>query len=306
MPMGSAPTKPAGHRDARVAGHRRRLDDDGPVKASPWPRVVSHAGPLVGATIASRSCAARAPSMSARARWSPAGGPRRRPGRSPGGAFWASLEQLLAEVPELHRVGPVERDQLGERRAGAGPGVTARYFAMSRLNSEMSAVNSSSKTTDVVDLVTSTTVAPAARMACTDALARSHRPRASAPARRHTPIRAPRSASPVEPVHLRLVGGDRAGRGIARVRALDHVHRDRRVDDVAGHRAGGVLLGGDRARRPARLTSPSVGLRPTTPFAPDGQTIEPSVSVPIATWASAAATAAPEPLDDPHGLRSST
>ena len=57
---------------------------------------------------------------------------------------------------------------------------------------------------------------------------------------------------------------------------------------------------------PDRLTSPRVGLSPTRPIAPDGQTIEPSVSVPIATWASAAATAAPEPLDDPHGLRSRT
>ena len=33
---------------------------------------------------------------------------------------------------------------------------------------------------------------------------------------------------------------------------------------------------------PARLVSPTVGLMPTTPLAPDGQTIEPSVSVPIA------------------------
>ena len=57
---------------------------------------------------------------------------------------------------------------------------------------------------------------------------------------------------------------------------------------------------------PARLTSPRVGLSPTRPIAPDGHTIEPSVSVPIATWASAAATAAPEPLDEPHGLRSRT
>ena len=57
---------------------------------------------------------------------------------------------------------------------------------------------------------------------------------------------------------------------------------------------------------PARDTNPSVGLCPTTPLAPAGHTIEPSVSVPIATWASAAATPAPDPDDEPHGLRSST
>ena len=34
--------------------------------------------------------------------------------------------------------------------------------------------------------------------------------------------------------------------------------------------------------------------------------IDPSVSVPIASGASAAATATAEPLDEPHGLRSST
>src|SRR5262245_48582471 len=57
---------------------------------------------------------------------------------------------------------------------------------------------------------------------------------------------------------------------------------------------------------PARLTSPNVGLMPTMPLAPDGHTIEPSVSVPIVTDARLAAAAAPEPLLDPHGLRSST
>src|SRR5215471_7765011 len=57
---------------------------------------------------------------------------------------------------------------------------------------------------------------------------------------------------------------------------------------------------------PERLTSPRVGLMPTMPLAPDGQTIDPSVSVPIATVARCADTAEPEPLDEPHGLRSST
>ena len=36
---------------------------------------------------------------------------------------------------------------------------------------------------------------------------------------------------------------------------------------------------------PARLISPSVGLMPTSPFADDGQTTEPSVSVPTASGA---------------------
>ena len=57
---------------------------------------------------------------------------------------------------------------------------------------------------------------------------------------------------------------------------------------------------------PARLTRPSVGLRPTRPTAFDGQTIEPSVSVPTATAARLAAIALPDPELDPHGLRSST
>jgi hypothetical protein len=47
-------------------------------------------------------------------------------------------------------------------------------------------------------------------------------------------------------------------------------------------------------------------LTPTTPFAAAGHTIDPSVSVPIASGASRAATATAEPLEEPHGLRSST
>ena len=56
---------------------------------------------------------------------------------------------------------------------------------------------------------------------------------------------------------------------------------------------------------PARLTSPTVGLMPTRPQLDDGQTIEPSVSVPIAAAQKLAAAATPEPELDPHGLRSS-
>src|SRR5208337_3610890 len=56
---------------------------------------------------------------------------------------------------------------------------------------------------------------------------------------------------------------------------------------------------------PARLTRPTVGLMPTMPLTPDGQTIEPSVSVPMAKAQKFAETAAPDPELEPHGLRSS-
>src|SRR5206468_13119615 len=52
--------------------------------------------------------------------------------------------------------------------------------------------------------------------------------------------------------------------------------------------------------------SPSVGLMPTSEHAADGQTIDPSVSVPTPTAARLAATAAPVPELDPQGLRSRT
>src|SRR5882672_1448199 len=61
---------------------------------------------------------------------------------------------------------------------------------------------------------------------------------------------------------------------------------------------------------PARLTSPYVGIRPTSPQCDDGPRMEPPVSEPIAKGASPDATAAPEPLEEPpvkcsrcHGLR---
>src|SRR5262245_49015424 len=55
---------------------------------------------------------------------------------------------------------------------------------------------------------------------------------------------------------------------------------------------------------PARLMSPTVGLRPTTPLALPGQTMLPSVSLPSDTAAKFADAAAPEPELDPHALRS--
>jgi hypothetical protein len=57
---------------------------------------------------------------------------------------------------------------------------------------------------------------------------------------------------------------------------------------------------------PSRLARPRVGLIPTSPFCPDGQTIEPSVSVPTATVARSAAATTAEPELDPQGFRSST
>src|ERR1043166_5158495 len=56
---------------------------------------------------------------------------------------------------------------------------------------------------------------------------------------------------------------------------------------------------------PLRPTRPTVGLIPTMPLIDDGETIDPSVSVPTATVQRFAATAAPEPALDPEVLRSS-
>src|SRR5215212_10467189 len=57
---------------------------------------------------------------------------------------------------------------------------------------------------------------------------------------------------------------------------------------------------------PLRLTRPSVGLMPTTELTDAGQTIEPSVSVPTATTAKAAAMATAEPELEPQGETSRT
>ena len=61
---------------------------------------------------------------------------------------------------------------------------------------------------------------------------------------------------------------------------------------------------------PLRLTSPKVGMRPTTPQSEAGPRIEPPVSEPSAIGTMPAATAAPEPEEEPpvkcvrfHGLR---
>ena len=54
---------------------------------------------------------------------------------------------------------------------------------------------------------------------------------------------------------------------------------------------------------PARLTRPTVGLMPTMPLTEDGQMIDPSVSVPMATVTKPAATAAAGPELEPQALR---
>src|SRR5215469_7011338 len=64
-----------------------------------------------------------------------------------------------------------------------------------------------------------------------------------------------------------------------------------------------VSCADDIGTMPSLLTRPSVGLSPTIPQLFDGLTIEPSVSVPIASGASPAATATPEPELEPDGLR---
>src|SRR5439155_16563760 len=56
---------------------------------------------------------------------------------------------------------------------------------------------------------------------------------------------------------------------------------------------------------PARLISPTVGLIPTMPLVDEGETIDPSVSVPTASAQRFAATATADPELEPEGLRSS-
>ena len=68
----------------------------------------------------------------------------------------------------------------------------------------------------------------------------------------------------------------------------------------------GVVLPAEIGIIPVRLTRPTVGLTPTIPQAWEGEMIEPSVSLPTANGARPAATAAPEPEEEPLGLIVST
>ena len=54
---------------------------------------------------------------------------------------------------------------------------------------------------------------------------------------------------------------------------------------------------------PARLTRPYVGLRPLIPQSDAGMRMDPPVSEPSAPGQSPAATAAPEPEDEPPQIR---
>ena len=75
---------------------------------------------------------------------------------------------------------------------------------------------------------------------------------------------------------------------------------------IRGVRAIGPAVSCDSAigMMPVRDTSPTVGLSPTMPQMGAGQTIDPSVSVPMPIAARLAAIAAPVPDEDPQGLRS--
>src|SRR5579859_4458428 len=61
----------------------------------------------------------------------------------------------------------------------------------------------------------------------------------------------------------------------------------------------------DNGIAPARLTRPTVVFKPVTPQKCAGMRIEPPVSDPSAAKVSRAATAAPDPDDDPPVMRSS-
>src|SRR5262245_60961855 len=55
---------------------------------------------------------------------------------------------------------------------------------------------------------------------------------------------------------------------------------------------------------PSCETNPTVGFRPTHRLFPDGQTTDPSVSVPTVVEQKFAAAATPEPELEPHGSKS--
>ncbi|MNT08205.1 hypothetical protein D3C72_1429400 [compost metagenome] len=73
-----------------------------------------------------------------------------------------------------------------------------------------------------------------------------------------------------------------------------------RVSRVSGPMVSSVV---DSATAPCRLISPRVVLSPVTPFRAAGIRTEPPVSEPSAAGASPAATATPDPLDEPPGTR---
>src|SRR5216683_6334555 len=104
---------------------------------------------------------------------------------------------------------------------------------------------------------------------------------------------------PVSPSGTVLVAGSR-GSGVLWMIALSTVAASATVL-AWGPTVSWVWLIGTT---PARLTSPTVGLMPTTPLLLAGQTMLPSVSVPIETLVRLPLVAAPEPELDPHGFHS--
>ncbi len=94
-------------------------------------------------------------------------------------------------------------------------------------------------------------------------------------------------------------------------RSVDRVDAGRSAEETAASvtlRANGPAVSWSAliGMTPARLHNPSVGLIPATPLAPEGQTIEPSVSVATAATARSAPATTPDPELEPHGLRSRT
>src|SRR3954471_5097555 len=177
---------------------------------------------------------------------------------------------------------------------------------MSRWNSVSSAGNSSSPSRAWYGGVTSTTVAPAlTREFRADVMIAS----VAGPSTgsRHSPIRAPRS-TPGRSSFAYAVGWESgycevAGSAGSRPWRTDRVRATSTTLRAIGP---AVSCSAEIGTTPVRLTRPRLGLCPTVAVIPAGQTIEPSVSLPIATWASDAATPAADPPYDPHGLRAST
>src|SRR5258705_5638957 len=83
-----------------------------------------------------------------------------------------------------------------------------------------------------------------------------------------------------------------------------------RTDSRSAASATDRVIGPAWSSEAASGTTPSSGTRPKSPFSPTtpqyaaGRRIEPTVCVPIAPGTCRAATAAPDPDDDPPGVRS--
>src|SRR5690349_24853286 len=78
----------------------------------------------------------------------------------------------------------------------------------------------------------------------------------------------------------------------------------RAVSSTVRPHGPGVSNEDENAISPYREVPPYVGLDPTVPVTAPGCRIEPPVSVPIASGASNAATAAADPPPEPPGIRS--